>query len=99
MSEKDRKYTDFSNVETQRNFLTSEEYPEGPYGSLTNKTELVRNKDTPWKEGQQFYSNFTYEGRNFHEDLPRKVPGAHPTHDEKGKESEDPYDNASTDNS
>ncbi|MDL4842072.1 hypothetical protein [Aquibacillus rhizosphaerae] len=90
-------YTDFSNTETQRNFLTAEEYPEGPYGSSTGKEDPVQNKETPWKEDQQFYSNFVYEGRNFHEDVPRKFPGAHQTHDEDGKETEKPYDDAPTD--
>jgi hypothetical protein len=91
-------YTDFSNVETQRNFLTAEEFPEGPFGSSIGKNEPVKNKETPWEPGQQFYSNFTYENRNFHEDIPRQFPGAHPTHDEKSKESEDPYRDAPTGN-
>lgn len=94
MSEKDKQYTDFSNVEAQRNFLTSEEFPEGPFGSSINKDKPVENKDTPWEEGQQFYSSFTYENRNLHEDLPRQFPGAHPTHDDKDKETEAPYDDA-----
>ncbi|WP_078546716.1 hypothetical protein [Litchfieldia alkalitelluris] len=98
MSQKDEKYTDFSNVETQRNFLTAEEYPEGPFGSSFRKEDPVQNKETPWKEGQQYYSNFTYENRAFHEDLPRQFPGAHPTHDEKGKETEKPYNDAPTGN-
>ncbi|MDC3418212.1 hypothetical protein [Aquibacillus salsiterrae] len=98
MSSKDEKYTDFSNVETQRTFLAAEEYPEGAFGSPKGKNVPVENKDTPWKEGQQYYSNFTYENRNFHEDLPRQVPGAHPTHDEDGKEREEPYNNAPTGN-
>lgn len=90
----DKKYTDFSNVETQRNFLASEEFPEGPFGSSIKKNEPVENKETPWKEGQQYYSAFTYENRKFHEDLPRQDPGAHPTHDEAGKEAENPYKDA-----
>jgi hypothetical protein len=88
---KDEYYTDFSNVETQRTFLAAEEYPEGPFGSPTGKTEIVENKSTPWKHGQQYYSNFTYENRNLHQDLPRQDPGAHPIHDEKDKNTEEPY--------
>ncbi|MBM7583499.1 hypothetical protein JOC86_000036 [Bacillus pakistanensis] len=88
---KDKEYTDVSNVETQRNFLTSEEYPEGPYGSPIGKHEEVENKSTPWQEEQQYYSAFTYENRNLHQDLPRQVPGAHQTHDEKDKNEEEPY--------
>jgi len=94
MSRKDEEYTDFSNVETQKTFLTAEEFPEGPFGSSINKTKPVSNKDTPWKHGQQYYSNFTYENRTMHQDLPRQFPGAHPTHDEKDKHTEEPYTNS-----
>jgi hypothetical protein len=92
--DRDELYTDFSNVETQRTFLTKEEFADGPFGSPIRKNEKVEIKSTPWKHGQQFYSNFTYENRNFHEDLPRQFPGAHPTHDEKGKDTEEPYEDA-----
>ena len=55
MPDKDEEiYTDFSNVEKMRRFLTGEELPEGPYGSPIRKYEPVQNKETPWKEGQQF---------------------------------------------
>jgi hypothetical protein len=84
------KYTDVSNVETQRNFLTAEEYPEGAYGAPRGKDAPVENKSTPWKEGQQYYSNFSYEFRNLHQDLPRQFPQAHETHDEKDKNEEPP---------
>lgn len=95
MSDKSELYTDLSNVEKQRTFLTAEEFPEGPFGSPNGKVEPVENKETPWKEGQQYYSNFAFEDRNFHEDMPRQFPGAHPTHDEKGKDKEEPYTEAS----
>ena len=91
MSKKDEKYTDFSNVETQRSFLTAEEFPDGPYGTPQGKDKPVENKSTPWKEGQQYYSNLSYEFRNLHQDLPRQFPGAHETHDEKDKIEEEPY--------
>lgn len=90
----DEEYTDFSNVETQRNFLTAEEFPDGPFGSPKGKSEPVKNKETPWEQGQQYYSSFAYENRNLHEDLPRQFPGAHPTHDDKTKNSEEPYTDA-----
>lgn len=83
MSEKDKDYHDFSNVESQRNFLNVEEFPEGPFGSVIDKNKPVKNKNTPWKDGQQYTSSFTYENRQLHEDLPRQFPGAHPPHDEK----------------
>lgn len=89
--DQEEKYTDFANVEKQRSFLTAEEFPEGPFGSPVGENTKVENKSTPWQEGQQYYSNFTYEFRNLHQDLPRQFPGAHPTHDEKNKNEEEPY--------
>lgn len=94
MANKKDNYTDFSNVETQKNFLTAEEFADGPYGSPQGKDKPVENKSTPWKEGQQFYSNFTYENRNLHDNLPRQYPGAHPTHDDNNASSEPPYEDA-----
>jgi len=92
MPDKDEEfYTDFSNVEKMRRFLTAEELPEGPYGSPIKKYEPVQNKETPWKEGQQFYSNFVYENRNLHENLPRQMEGSHPTHDNPNRSEEPPY--------
>ncbi|WP_017726382.1 hypothetical protein [Halalkalibacterium ligniniphilum] len=84
-------YTDFSNVETMRNFLIPESLPEGPYGSPRGKDTLVFNKSTPWKQGQRYYSAFNYEFKSFHQNLPRKDPGAHPTHDDPMKNEEPPY--------
>jgi hypothetical protein len=94
MAKKDEQYTDFSNVETQRNFLTAEEYPEGPYGHPEGDDEPVENKSTPWQEGQQFYSNLAYEFRNQHQDLPRQFPGAHHTHDDDATDREEPNKDA-----
>lgn len=71
-------YTDFTNVEKQRNFLTAEEFPEGAYGSPKNALQPVQNKDTLWQEEQQFYSNFSYENRSLHEEIPRQMEGAPP---------------------
>ena len=94
MSRRDKEeetYTDVSNVETMRNFLTFEEFGEGPYGAPEGKVEPVENKSTPWKEGQRFYTPFNYEVKSFHQDLPRQFPGAHPTHDDPDVEVEPPY--------
>ncbi|WEG13775.1 hypothetical protein PU629_05250 [Pullulanibacillus sp. KACC 23026] len=96
MSKKDN-YSDVSNAETRQNFLTAEEFPEGPVGSPRHKDDPVKNKETPWEEGQQFYSNFAYEYRNFHENLPRQYPDAHHTHDDPKTEKEKPYDNYTPD--
>ncbi|MGG3888067.1 cytosolic protein [Metabacillus fastidiosus] len=89
--DKEENYTDFSNVEKQRNFLTAEDYPEGPYGAPRGSDTPVENKSTPWEDGQQFYTNSTYEFRNLHQDLPRQFPQAHETNDKKNKNEEQPY--------
>ncbi|MFE8702339.1 cytosolic protein [Cytobacillus sp. FJAT-54145] len=97
MDDKDRsEYTDFSNVETQRNFLTPEQLPEGPYGSPRGENEPVENKSTPWREGQRYYSAFNYENKTLHEDLPRHVAPAHPPHDDPNKSVETPYNPTKT---
>ncbi|MFD1708645.1 cytosolic protein [Siminovitchia sediminis] len=84
-------YTDVSNVETQRNFLIPEEYPEGAYGAPIGEDTPVENKSTPWKEGQRKYSAHNYENKSLHQNLPRQTPGAHPTHDDPNQEAEPPY--------
>ncbi|RDY71867.1 cytosolic protein [Halobacillus sp. SY10] len=84
MGKEKRKYSDFANVEAQRNYLTPEQLPEGPYGAPRNKYEPVTNdKSAPWTEEQRYYSAFNYENKGLHQDLPRQEDGAHPTHDEK----------------
>lgn len=88
---KERNYFDLSNVEKQKNFLTAEEYPEGPYGSPIGKNEQVENKSTPWQEGQRFYSAFNYEDKTFHQKIPRQMEGAHPTHDDPESDEQPPY--------
>ncbi|NMD69153.1 hypothetical protein HHO41_02550 [Bacillus sp. DNRA2] len=80
------KYSNLNTEEKQHEFLTTEEFPEGPYGSPVGVNNPVENKSTPWQDGQQFFSAFTYENRNLHQDLPRQYPGAHPTHDDKNSE-------------
>jgi hypothetical protein len=87
LMEKKERYSDMTNVEKQRNFLTSEEFPEGAYGSPYKADEPVENKSTPWQDGQQYMSAFTYENRALHKDLPRQYPGAHPPHDENQSDS------------
>lgn len=84
MGSKDKKfYSDFANVEAQRNYLTPEQLPEGPYGAPRNKEKPVSNeKSSPWTKKQRYYSAFNYEYKALHQDLPRQEDGAHPTHDE-----------------
>ncbi|WP_040203907.1 hypothetical protein [Neobacillus jeddahensis] len=92
MTNKDSaKYTELSNVEKQRNFLAAEEYPEGPYGSPIGRDVPVQNKNTPWQEGQRWYSNFNYEVKSLHQDLPRQMEGAHPPHDDPDTDVQPPY--------
>lgn len=88
---KSRSYFDLSNVEKRKNFLTAEEFPDGPFGSPIRKEEPVQNKSTPWQEGQRYYSNFNYENKTFHQDIPRQMEGAHPTHDDPNTEEQPPY--------
>lgn len=92
MADKDAEvFTELSNVEAQKNFLTAEEYPEGPYGSPFRKDEPVQNKSTPWEAGQRKYSAFNYEFKSFHQELPRQMAGAHPTHDDPDVDEQPPY--------
>lgn len=79
------KYTDVSTVESQRNDLIAEEFPEGPYGSSLPVETL--GKSTPWRVDQRPPNTFTYENRELHEGLPREYPQAHQTHDEANNES------------
>ncbi|UJL45188.1 hypothetical protein KFZ58_12295 [Virgibacillus sp. NKC19-16] len=89
MKKKEKKnYSDFSNVDSRRNTLIPEEYPEGPFGSTIHKDEKVEGKSTPWREGQKRDSAFVYPDRDLHDDLPRQTPGAHPLHDEPGNPKE-----------
>jgi hypothetical protein len=73
-------YTDLATVESQRNDLTSEEFPEGPYGSVISPEKL--GKSTPWRRDQRPPNRFTYENRELHEGLDRDYPPDHATHDE-----------------
>jgi hypothetical protein len=84
-------YSDFSNVETQRNFLVPETLPEGPYGSPRGKYTPVENKSTEWEEGQRYYSAFNYENKSLHQDIPRQEPGSHPVHADPDRNEEPPY--------
>ncbi|WP_066186184.1 hypothetical protein [Gracilibacillus timonensis] len=88
MKDKPKKdqYEDFKNVQSQKEDLTSEELPEGPYGSAL---EGSLGKSDNWEEGQHVTSAFTYENRELHAGDKRKYPGAHPTHSKgKGKEAD-----------
>lgn len=86
------KYTDFSNVEKQRNYITAEDLPDGPYGSPFRKDEPVELKSTPWREEQRPYSSFNYEFKTLHQDIPRHIQPAHPPHDDPNVDKQPPYE-------
>ncbi|WP_426449156.1 hypothetical protein ACP26L_30375 [Paenibacillus sp. S-38] len=77
-----QKYTDLATVESMRNDLTAEEFPEGPYGSSALTEGL--GKSTPWRDDQHSQNRFTYENRELHAGMSREYPGGHPTHDSTG---------------
>ncbi|CAI6046360.1 hypothetical protein [Cohnella sp. JJ-181] len=78
LSEDRRPDTDLSTVESTRNDLFLEEFPEGPYGaSLVNNLKLGRSK--PWRIDQD--THFGYENIALHEDLSRGFPGEDPIED------------------
>lgn len=92
MADNDKEqYSDFAVVEKQQNYLTSEEFPEGPFGSPIRKDQPVETKSTPWKKGQRYYSSFNYEYKSMHQDIPRQMPGAHIPHDDSNKDEQGPY--------
>jgi hypothetical protein len=80
MDESKNDYRELKTVESQRSELVPEEFPDGPYGASTHPDKL--GKSTPYQPGQHAAPQFTYEMREFHEDLPRVIPGSHPTHDD-----------------
>ncbi|XID93274.1 hypothetical protein ACF3MZ_01685 [Paenibacillaceae bacterium WGS1546] len=71
--ENKRETTDLTTVESQRNDLTAEEFPEGPYGSPAPMRAL--GKSAPWRDDQRSPNTFSYENRELHEGLNRDYPG------------------------
>lgn len=65
-------YTDLSTVESQRNDLTAEEFPEGPFGSSLMTESL--GKSSPWRADQRPPNSFDYENRGLHQELKRDYP-------------------------
>jgi len=70
---------DVSTVLSQRNDLTAEEFPEGPYGASLPVSSL--GKSSPWREGQRSPNSFMYENRALHAGRERDYPGDHDIHD------------------
>ncbi|GAA4717524.1 hypothetical protein [Brevibacillus fulvus] len=80
-------YSELSTVESQRNEILQEEFPEGPYGAATNEVKL--GKATGWEPQQHSTSpRFTYETRKMHQDLSRHEPASHPPHSDPTQEEE-----------
>lgn len=67
-------YTDLSTVESQRNDLIPEEFPEGPYGADLKSESL--GKSSPWRREQRPPNRFDYENRDLHMENERDFPGA-----------------------
>ncbi len=76
---------DLSTVESIRNDLAPEEFPEGPYGSPFESS----GKSTPWRPEQRSPSAYAYENRQLHAGLARDYPEDHDLHDETGSPSGD----------
>lgn len=66
-------YTDVSTVESLRNDLIPEEYPEGPYGSDLMTESLGKSK--PWRIDQSASKPFGYENKSLHAGIDRGYPG------------------------
>lgn len=73
MDEKRSRYTDFAAVESQRNDLTAEEFPEGPYGADLESDKP--GKSTPWRIDQRQSRPFGYEDHSLHANMEREYPG------------------------
>ncbi|WP_397326832.1 hypothetical protein [Paenibacillus sabuli] len=59
-------------VESQRNDLIPEEFPEGPYGADRVSDGLGKRA---WREDQRPANRFDYENRELHDGLEREYPG------------------------
>lgn len=77
---------DLATVESLRNDLTAEEFPEGPYGSALLTDKLGYSHEL--REDQRAASPFTYENRGLHAGLERGYPDDHSLHDETAGEND-----------
>ncbi|MEK3881773.1 hypothetical protein [Paenibacillus sp. PL2-23] len=66
-------YMDVSTVESQRNDLALEEFPEGPYGATLLSESL--GKSSPWRMNRKASERFGYENRTLHRGIGRDYPG------------------------
>ena len=73
IEEEREQFTDLATVESQRNDLIAEEFPEGPYGSTINAEKL--GKSTPWRIDQRSPNAFDFENRELHAGMEREYAG------------------------
>jgi len=71
--EKKRPTTDLGTVESRRNDLIPEEFPEGAYGAPILSETL--GKSEPWRDDQRSPHAYGYENREFHAGMDRDYPG------------------------
>lgn len=71
-NKREKVYSEIATVESQRNELTAEEFPEGPYGSSLLSDTV--GKSTPWRDDQHVSNPYGYENKNLHDELPREYP-------------------------
>lgn len=55
---KDEQYTDVTTAEAKHQYVIPEEFPEGPYGSSSNKK---LGKSNPWDKDQKTHKAFSNE--------------------------------------
>lgn len=83
---KKRRYDDFINVETDRNYQIPEEFPEGTYGEPVNaENPVAEQTDNPQRRP---YSAFNYENKSLHADEQRNMDNSHPPNDFPGEDTE-----------
>ncbi|PEY42120.1 hypothetical protein CN354_04915 [Bacillus cereus] len=70
---KDAQYTDVTVAEARHEFVIPEEFPEGPYGSSTNRK---LGKSTPWEKDQKTHKAFSYEYEKQYEETKQQYPKA-----------------------
>ncbi|TVY07715.1 hypothetical protein [Paenibacillus cremeus] len=74
------KNNELATVQSQRNEILAQEFPEGPYGSSFNHEAL--GKSTPWLEDQQAVSAYAYENQELHAGISRDYPGEDSTNED-----------------
>lgn len=74
--QKEKYFSELSNVKNMHDTLIPEEFPEGTYGSPINEHSMVEGKSTESEEGQQRASAFKYINKLTHDDRTRNGPVA-----------------------